>query len=227
MIKDETIYPIRVRLKEFLKQINISEGAFEGKCGLSTGYVSGIKTGIGSTTMAKIRKAYSNLNTDWLISGDGKMFNKQQKEQNKDPISDTYIEDSIPIYDIEINAGVITRLIDDNNDIPLAGWLYLKDNPNTTGLIGVRAKGDSMSTFIDGGDIMLIRKLQNFDFIPPGHAYVVISEELSIVKYVRNGKDDNHWTLRSHNANYEDFSVKRSAVKHLFIVVKVLKELSY
>lgn len=134
---------------------------------------------------------------------------------------------SIPLYDIDIDAGTVARVIDDANNIPVIGWLYLKDTPNTTGLLGVRARGDSMATFIHGGDMMLIRKLKNFDFIPPGQAYVVISEELAVVKYIRNGSTPESWVLRSHNDIYEDFEVKRSDVKHLFIVVKVLKDLTY
>lgn len=136
-------------------------------------------------------------------------------------------EGSIPLYDIDIDAGTVARVIDDANNIPIIGWLYLKDTPNTTGLLGVRARGDSMATFIHGGDMMLIRKLKNFDFIPPGQAYVVISEELAVVKYIRNGSTPDSWILRSHNDIYEDFEVKRSDVKHLFIVVKVLKDLTY
>lgn len=136
-------------------------------------------------------------------------------------------EGSIPLYDIDIDGGTVSRVIDDANNIPIIGWLYLKDTPNTTGLLGVRARGDSMATFIQGGDMMVIRRLKNFDFIPPGQAYVVISEEVAVVKYIRNGSTPEKWTLRSHNDIYEDFEVKRSDVKHLFIVVKVLKDLTY
>lgn len=146
---------------------------------------------------------------------------------DKEGMLSTYKEGAIPIYDMEVNAGMVGRLIDDNNNIPISGWLYLRGMSTDSGLVGVKAVGDSMATFINGGDIMLIRKLENYDFIPPGHAYVVISNELSIVKYVRNGKDESYWTLRSHNDKYEDFPVKREDVKHLFIVVRVIKELNY
>lgn len=133
----------------------------------------------------------------------------------------------IPIYDIEIDAGNVARLIDDHNTVPVVGHLQLNDSLNTSGLMGVRAKGDSMATFINGGDIMLIRKLESRSFIPPGHAYVVIGKELTVVKYIRQGSTHGHWVLRSHNEYYEDFEVEKSDVIHLFIVVKVLKELTY
>jgi phage repressor protein C with HTH and peptisase S24 domain len=217
---------LKDRLKTFISHLNIDTKAFEKNANLSNGFVNNIGDGIRKRSLDNISIAYPSLNTSWLLTGEGNML-KDKNGSTTVPITQNFVEGSIPLYDIEINAGTVTRIIDDNNTVPLAGWLYLKDNPNTTGLIGVRAKGDSMSTFIDGGDIMLIRRLRNFDFIPPGHAYVVISDELSIVKYLRNGKDENHWTLRSHNKNYEDFTVKRSSIKHLFIVVKVLKELSY
>lgn len=147
--------------------------------------------------------------------------------ENATPVRNLSESHSIPIYDIEIDAGNINRLIDANNNIPVVGHLNIESSENSSGLLGVRAKGDSMATFINGGDTMLIRKLTNWDFIPRGNAYVIIGKEVSVVKYIRNGPTPDEWLLRSHNEYYEDFIVSKKDILHLFIVVKVLKELTY
>lgn len=226
---------LKERIKKFIEHLGIETRAFEVRCSLSNGFVNNAGHSIREASLNKIIEVYPELNKNWLITGDGNMLLAESMPEDKsDPLAHhAFSEESvernkaIPIYDLDISAGTITRLIEDNNNIPLSGWLYLKGAPNTTGLIGVRAKGNSMATFINGGDTMLIRKLENYNFIPPGHAYVIISDELSVVKYIRNGRDNEHWTLRSHNDIYEDFEVKRSDIKHIYIVVKVLKELSY
>lgn len=79
-------YPIRNRLKEYLKSINISEGAFETKCGLSSGYVSGIKSGVGSSTIGKIQSAFPDLNTSWLLTGQGDKLNSKTTSNNAKPL---------------------------------------------------------------------------------------------------------------------------------------------
>lgn len=117
--------------------------------------------------------------------------------------------------------------MDDNNNVPMVGWVHLEDIPATKGLIGVRAKGDSMAAYINNGDVMLIRRIEDWDFINFGFPYVVIGKETTAVKYLRKGPDNNTWTLKSHNEEYDEFDIPRSSVKHLFAVIKVLKDITY
>ena len=65
---------IRDRMKLFLKEIKISEGVFEESVGLSKGYVSNIGDTIRNTSLSKIKSKYKNLNTTWLITGEGEML---------------------------------------------------------------------------------------------------------------------------------------------------------
>lgn len=65
---------IKGRLKEFLAYIKLSEGKFEADIGVSKGFVSNIKGGIGSTTLNKISAKYPQLSHEWLLTGKGKMI---------------------------------------------------------------------------------------------------------------------------------------------------------
>lgn len=232
---------INERLNKLIKGLQMNTNSFSKAAGVSeattrTYTVRGSKPN--SDYLEAVFRAFANINAEWLLTGEGGMFKPTDAEEPHQPYKtkgktrilpgDGIIpEDAIPLYDIDITAGNVARLIDDNNNVPVTGWLRMEDTISTKGLIGVKAVGDSMATYINGGDTMLIRKLTDFDFIPPGHAYVVISEDLTVVKYLRNGSTPNLWCLKSHNSKYEDFEVPKKKVKHLFIVVKVLKELSY
>lgn len=66
---------VRIRLQEFInsKGINISD--FERFCGLSNGYVHKIKNSVGKRGLADIQRVFPELNTNWLLTGEGEMFN--------------------------------------------------------------------------------------------------------------------------------------------------------
>jgi transcriptional regulator with XRE-family HTH domain len=77
------------RIKQFIRYLNISTKAFEEKVGLSNGYISSIRKGIGYKANGKIFKAYPELNPTWLQIGEGSMLidaqNNNQVEEGRVP----------------------------------------------------------------------------------------------------------------------------------------------
>ena len=64
------------RLIEFLVYLEIGQNAFEKKTGISNGYISHIKNSIGSNIIKKISEVYPELDTNWLLTGNGSMLKK-------------------------------------------------------------------------------------------------------------------------------------------------------
>lgn len=62
------------RIIEFIKFLGISVSEFERSCGLSNGTVSKMGDNTRRSTVDKISNKYANLNTSWLITGNGKML---------------------------------------------------------------------------------------------------------------------------------------------------------
>lgn len=62
------------RIKLFIKHLNISTKGFELSCGLSNGYISSIRKGIGYKAIEQITEKYTNLNPLWLLTGEGEML---------------------------------------------------------------------------------------------------------------------------------------------------------
>ena len=66
---------VALRLKTFLKSINLNVRQFEQKCGFSNGFVSNIKEQIRLNVVTVIHFHFPELNLNWLFTGDGEMLN--------------------------------------------------------------------------------------------------------------------------------------------------------
>lgn len=67
---------VRQRLISFINYLGLSKNAFEVACGLSTRYVSNINSSISPEKIKMISLKYPELNTGWLLTGEGEMLKK-------------------------------------------------------------------------------------------------------------------------------------------------------
>ena len=65
---------VRERLKAYLKHNNISQSAFAEAIGASAGYVNAIAKSIGPDKIPIIKSIFTDLNIDWLLTGEGSML---------------------------------------------------------------------------------------------------------------------------------------------------------
>lgn len=68
---------VKERLISFISYLDMGQGKFEKLCGLSNGYVNNIRKSITIDKMQLIASHFPELNTNWLITGEGDMLNKQ------------------------------------------------------------------------------------------------------------------------------------------------------
>lgn len=67
----------KTRLLEFLKVLKIGQSKFEASVGISNGYINSCNGTIGSGIVEKISAKYPELNTAWLVTGKGSMFDEK------------------------------------------------------------------------------------------------------------------------------------------------------
>lgn len=72
---------VKQRLIEFIKQKQISVNSFEKSVGLSTGYVKNISKSIQPEKVQRISQIYPDLNTGWLLTGEGEMLKGAELSQ--------------------------------------------------------------------------------------------------------------------------------------------------
>ncbi len=79
------------RLLQYLDYIGNRPSHFESRVGMSSGYINSQKRGkgtIGSTILEKIHKNCPDLNTDWLITGNGSMLSESAVANMNEPTAD-------------------------------------------------------------------------------------------------------------------------------------------
>ena len=75
---------INERLKKFIKYKNLSVREFERKSGLANGYVSSIKYTILPEKLSQVSIQFPELNTVWLLTGEGEMLKNIHQTVNGD-----------------------------------------------------------------------------------------------------------------------------------------------
>lgn len=79
---------IKERLIAFIAYLGIGQGKFEKECGVSNGYVNNIRKSITPEKLQQIALRYPELNTGWLMTGEGEMLKNnlvQTKHGNYSP----------------------------------------------------------------------------------------------------------------------------------------------
>ena len=130
--------------------------------------------------------------------------------------TDHYLqEQKIPLYDMEVVAGVLPMISDLSSQEPV-DHLYIPNAPPCDG--AVFATGDSMCPLLKSGDILafkIINDIKNNVFW--GEMYIlyidVEGDFFRVVKYVQKGKDERHYLLVSQNKHHQDKEVRIDKIR--------------
>ena len=90
---------VNSRILEFVSAKGLSVAEFERLCGLSNGYVRKVKDSLGKRGLTDILRKFPELNSDWLLTGEGDMFLSQQSN----PIIN--YTTGVPYYNVDFIGG--------------------------------------------------------------------------------------------------------------------------
>lgn len=157
----------------------------------------------------------SNANSEWLLTGKGKMFNDPELIGFDDNLSK--IVKTIPYYpDVNASAGLNFLTENGNNySVPIK-------IPNVDAQAFINVFGDSMYPKYCSGEIIGIKEIEK-DMVFPGHAFVIqMTDGEAYIKYIDPGKDDDHWILRSENPHYKPKQFHLSKIHKVYIIKAVI-----
>ena len=106
---------VKERLLIFLKYLNIGQTAFERQVGLSNGYISKVKKSIGTQQLEKIFSKFTDLNSRWLLTGEGEML--KTTEEHTSDININEMGNSMLIEVINNQNKLIERLEKENAEL--------------------------------------------------------------------------------------------------------------
>jgi len=219
------------RLLEFLKHLGIGQNAFEKKVGISNGYIAHLKVSIGSGVLLKITNTYPELNTEWLLTGEGEML-KTSLPQKSASEESVFSGKLIPFYDAEVAAGTgygmnMEAVTHPVGMIEIGGLLNDSES-------ALRVYGNSMVPNYPAGCVVGL-KTHSDSFIEPGSVYVIETAENRYLKRLYYNKDktafrcvsDNHMLHDSGPMKgelyYPDFEIPFNEVIRLSRVTGVIK----
>lgn len=212
---------VKDRVKKFCKSKEIRVSDFEKTLNVANGYVNSISKSIGIDKINTILENYPNLSLEWLLTGKGEMLkdNNHSDKQKEDIIYTT-----LPLIPIEAIAGVPAgdfqgvRFSDCEQyripDFEAKGAEFL-----------IRVSGSSMYPKYSNGDILACKKIDQILFIQWGKVYVVDSSQGSLVKRLFEDKEnkDNLICVSDNKENYPPFSIPKSDIRSLSIVIGVIR----
>ena len=203
---------VKERLLKFIKFKELSTHKFDKTSGLSTGYVANIRFSIQPDKIQKIAHKFSELNTGWLLTGEGNML--------KDNSEIKHI--GAPYYNVDFLAG-FDLIFNDQTTIPS---YYIDYKPyNGKDVLWCNITGHSMEPEINHGDIIAIREINNWrEFLLMGEIYGIITNEFRTIKRLEKGSNKETFRLIPINREYQEQEIPISQIQKIFKVIGCMKK---
>lgn len=221
---------VKQRLKEFIQYKGISIRQFCLSIGASPAFVANIVKSIQPDKINSITNQYPELNTGWLLTGEGEMLksNIPVVAENMNVISTGRV---IPYYDAEVAAGTAYGM--EMTQTQPAGMIeiggLMKDSE-----FAMRVYGNSMVPNYPAGCVIGLRQYTEH-FIEPGTVYVIETAENRYLKRLYYNDDktailcisDNHMKHESGPMTgkyfYPEFEIPFEDIRRLLRVTGVIK----
>lgn len=162
------------------------------------------------TTLKKISEA-TNLRLDWLVYG------IEPQKNFKPEISYT---DGVPYYDEMFECG-FSELTTPNSESPE----YLIKMPGyEKATLWCNASGASMEPEINNGDIIAMRRIEDFSFLTFGDIYGIITTNgLRTIKRVGKSSDPGCYRLIPTNKEYDEQDIPKDKIMIVYRVMGAMK----
>ena len=199
--------------------------ALETKLGASKGVLSRAlrnDTDIQSKWLQIIVENYPDISPSWLLTGEGPMLKADSDGEVKVSKAEPSA-DGLPLVPIEAVAGFNG---DDMPGVRLEDCLrYVVPEFAAAGAeYLIRVSGSSMYPKYSSGDILACRRIPEIDFFQWGKIYVIDSSQGAMVKRIYQCEDDAACVLcKSDNDKYPPFTLPKSAIRSLSIVIGVIR----
>lgn len=141
---------LKERVSEYCNLKNIAISKFESLAGLSNGYFNNIKKRPSLEKIESISRAFPDLNTAWLMTGEGEML---KNEGNSSPVKG-YLT-GVPYYNVDFIGG-FDLVLNDQTVTPEYLIDFQQYNKSTC---WCNITGHSMEPEIASGDIIALKQI--------------------------------------------------------------------
>ena len=201
---------VKERLVAFIKEKGLSQSRFEKMTGLSNGFVNNISKGIGADKLQKILGVYPDLNTTWLLTGEGEMLKRCSTPVHKN---------TRPRIPYDAAAGTLTETVEgiteyECEEVPVISVFPKYD-------FTIRIVGRSMEPEYFAGDEVACLKVNEKRFLQWGRVHVLDTTQGVVIKRIYDNGDS--VICRSYNPEFPDFLIPKEDIRSYNLVVGSLR----
>lgn len=206
---------VKERLLEFLRHKRMSQTEFTRLLGVSSTYIGAMRRSLSDDKVRKLRKLFPDLNTAWLLYGDGEMLMADNTDQ-KECISKGY---EVPLLPVAAFAGNLQSW-SMGVEPAQCEWLVA---PVKGADFAIRVSGDSMEPALHNGSTIFIKKINEKAFVPWGNTLVIDTENGVLVKnvYPLKGQSD-FIEARSVNPNYPPLHIPSDSIYGMYRILSTI-----
>ena len=218
---------VKQKILLYLQEKGVTPYEFYKLSGVTRGILTQ-NNGINEDNMARFLAYAQDINTEWLLRGEGEMLKKSRGENlpiNQEPTDDrpkhsasyTAIDDSdgIPLIPIEAMAGIFRGEADAISGAHCEKLII----PGVTADYVIIICGDSMQPNFRSGDMVACSDAQlSSVFFQWGRPYIIDTAQGVLLKRIRPGSAPDRVTLVSDNPDYAPFEVECSDIYHIGLV---------
>lgn len=208
---------IRSRIDDYIEyEAMISPTEFASKAGIDpSGLIKMLKGQMKITlnTIKKVAEA-SGMRLEWIVSGKGEMYS------NENPAPEISYTDGVPYYDEMFECG-FNELVAPNSENP---DFLIRMPGYEKATLWCNASGHSMEPEINNGDIIAMRRVNDFSFLTFGDIYGIITTNgLRTIKRVGRSSDPNCYRLIPTNKEYDEQDIPKDKILIVYRVMGAMK----
>lgn len=210
---------LKERLDTFLRNKNLSQAKFAEIVGLSVGFANNVKNSISTKSLTKIKMAFPDLNTTWLLTGEGDMMaNDSNKLADNSESQNIH---NVPLLPLSAIGGTL-------NDFTMSVRKFECEqlvSPIQGVDFGITVSGESMAPEYPSGSQVLIKKINEKAFIDWGRTYVLDTCNGVVIKKLFPSEDNDPSKVKcvSVNPSFPPFEV---SLKDVYGIYRVLMSLA-
>ena len=224
---------------------------FQRNCGLSSGFIYSISKGIGTRALLKIESRYPQLNTRWLITGQGQMLSNEPPQngivQNNFSGNNNYIlggsvntigaaESDIPTLDTEEveRAPIVSATIARAPEVDILETVQEKRDELEKAPVGVfnapvsiwyRVQDESLTPKYEIGDLIALWAYPKGEEDPiPGKLYGINTSTNGLIVRRLFPQEDGGYIARAMNREeYPDYHIKSRNVVQVYKIMLMVR----
>lgn len=199
---------------EFARTINISPQTI----------TNWMNRGISKDGLTAIQKAYPNISTSWLFTGEGEMLKKSEDTEFIETAASDETQVMIPLVHIDSVGGVYSPNSLAASEQYIERMIPFPDA--RPGDVAILQSGNSMAPTIPAGAILQIRRVEGWrEYFGYGSDFVLwLTDDRRITKQILKYDPDpaNYVTCHSYNPEAADEELPKKMIQEVWKVVNVL-----